>query len=135
MVVDASALCAICLREPEGEDYRNLLLAEANTSISALNLWEARVTVARRLPEASSVLEDLLDAGAVRIAPVGPLELELAWAAWRRFGKGRHPAALNMGDCFAYATAKTLNGPLLYKGNDFALTDIRAAYPPPAIKS
>lgn len=123
------------MREPEGQSFRELLLRTANVSVSALNLWEARVTIARRLPEAASVLEDLIHASDIAVAPIRPRELEIAWATWQRFGKGRHPAALNMGDCFAYATAKVLESPLLYKGNDFALTDISAAYPPPAMKS
>ncbi|MBX3479251.1 MAG: type II toxin-antitoxin system VapC family toxin [Caulobacter sp.] len=124
IAVDASALCAICLQEPDGAHFEDLLLSNPEATVSALNLWEARVTVARRLPEALPVLERLIEAGDLRIAPIGAEELEMAWQAWKRFGKGRHPAALNMGDCFAYATAKAMGCALLYKGNDFALTDI-----------
>ncbi len=127
IVVDASALCAICLREPDSEQFQSALLANDAVSISALNLWEVRVTIARRLPEALSLLDDIIEAGGITIASIGSRELELAWNAWRRFGKGRHPAALNMGDCFAYATAAALGCPLLYKGDDFSRTDVVAA--------
>lgn len=127
IVVDASALCAICLREPEGEAFQALILANPDIAVSAVNLWEARVTIARRLPDASSALEEIVDASGMTIAPVGERELELAWDAWRRFGKGRHPAALNLGDCFAYATAMALGCALLFKGDDFTRTDVNSA--------
>lgn len=137
MAIDASALCAICLNEPEGRAFEDLLLSTGRCVISAVNLWEARVTIARRDPdpEALKLLEEIIDTAAMEVAPIGENELELAWQAWRAFGKGRHAAALNLGDCFAYATARALNAPLVYKGNDFPLTDIEAVYPPPAIKS
>ena len=132
IVVDASALCAICLNEAEGEAFQTLILANPDIAVSAVNLWEARVTIARRMPELSSMLEEIIDASAMIIAPVGERELELAWEAWRRFGKGRHPAALNMGDCFAYATAMQLGCALLFKGDDFSRTDVPSAssHPP-----
>ena len=130
IVVDASALCAICLEEPDGGVFQHLLLANPEVTVSALNLWETRVTLARRFPAALLILDRLIEAGGIKIAPIGAEELELAWRAWQRFGKGRHAAALNMGDCFAYATAKRLECALLFKGNDFAMTDVEAVSRP-----
>ena len=134
MAVDASALCAICLNEPEGRAFEAALIMAQRPIISAVNLWEVRVTIAKRDPDpvALEILQALVETSGLRIVPISDRELELAWEAWRRLGKGRHPAALNLGDCFAYGTARSAGLPLLYKGNDFAQTDIAAAtnYPP-----
>ena len=80
--------------------------------------------------EAGAELDAFLARAGIEPTPVTAEQLGVARQAWRRFGKGRHPAALNFGDCFAYALARTVGEPLLYKGDDFALTDISAAAPP-----
>ena len=79
---------------------------------------------------AGAELDAFLERAGIEQTPVTAEQLGAARQAWRRFGKGRHPAALNFGDCFAYAPARTAGEPLLYKGDDFALTDISAAVPP-----
>lgn len=128
MVVDASALCAIVLEEPEAEDFgRQAALAEASI-ISPIQVWEASVVVDKRLGETGvAQLERVMSSLEISIADIGHIEARMAFSAWRRFGKGRHPARLNLGDCFAYALAKSRNLPLLYKGEDFALTDVGRA--------
>ena len=78
-------------------------------------------------PEAGHELDDFLGESEIELAPVTPEHSQGARRAWRRFGKGNHPAGLNFGDCFAYALAEATREPLLYKGRDFALTDIEAA--------
>jgi ribonuclease VapC len=97
-------------------------------TISAVSFTEASIVVeARQGLDAGRDLE-LLVAGVVdRVVPVDEAHARVAIGAWRRFGKGRHPAGLNFGDCFAYATASLANLPLLFKGDDFVQTDLRAA--------
>lgn len=95
-------------------------------SLSAASRVEAGVVVeARRGPVATTDLQLLLDTLRVNIVPVDEEQAGAAVAAWRRFGKGRHPAGLNFGDCFSYALARTLGLPLLFVGEDFARTDLR----------
>ncbi len=131
MVVDASALTAIFA----GEDDQHSLLVRLDhgpvRAISPLGLWETSVALARIFARPSGmVLADVqlfLDRLEFRILPVTAETTGLALAAFERFGKGRHPAQLNFGDCFAYAAARQHRMPLLFKGNDLALTDIEPA--------
>ena len=96
--------------------------------MSVVNVLEASIVVERRGGDAAAQeLDTLLERAEVELAPVTVEHLEAARRAWRRFGKGNHPAALNFGDCFAYALAKATGEPLLFKGKDFAQTDIEAA--------
>jgi ribonuclease VapC len=127
IAADTSALVAVVLGEPEAEGFLARLQADS-VAISAVSLAEALiVTEARQGPDASRDLE-LLVAGVVdRINPVDDAQARAAVAAWRRFGRGRHPAGLNFGDCFAYANAAIEDLPLLFKGDDFTQTDLRAA--------
>ena len=127
IAADTSALIAVVLGEPEAERFLAALRSDSVT-ISAVSLAEASIVVeARQGLDAARDLE-LLVAGVVdRVVPVDEAHARVATGAWRRFGKGRHPAGLNFGDCFAYATASLANLPLLFKGNDFAQTDLRAA--------
>ena len=130
MFIDASALCAMLTDE---DDARELLarLQRADIRItSPLAVWEAVVAIARildrPLAEARAELEGFLLLLRVEIVAVAPDTTGIAIDAFDRFGKGRHPAALNFGDCFAYAMARRHSVPLLYKGGDFPLTDIEA---------
>ena len=96
--------------------------------MSVANVLEASITVERRGGDAAAhELDALLEVAEIELVPVTVEHLEAARRAWRRFGKGNHPAALNFGDCFAYALARATGEPLLFKGEDFAQTDIEAA--------
>jgi ribonuclease VapC len=130
MVIDTSAIVAIVLGEDDGEIYLDKLRRSADPRMSAANVIEAAMVVeARHGPEAGRDLQLLLDSAKVEVEPVRPEHVHAAIAAWRRFGKGRHPAQLNLGDCFAYALARTMGEPLLFKGDDFGQTDVIAALP------
>jgi len=126
VVIDTSALAAVVLGEPDAEAFLSVLLAHiGDLQISAATLVEAGIVVeARQGPEAATDLATLLDRIGVVTVPFDHDQSRSAVAGWRRFGKGRHPAGLNLGDCFAYALAKTTAGALLFKGGDFAQTDI-----------
>ena len=127
IAADTSALIAVVLGEPDAERFLAALEA-APVIVSAVSFAEASIVAeARQGPDAQRDLE-LLIAGVVsRVVPADDAHARAATAAWRRFGKGRHPAALNFGDCFSYATAALANVPLLFKGSDFSQTDLRAA--------
>lgn len=128
MVIDSSALLAIALDEREREIYLAKINLDTRPIIAAANYVEAAIVVtARRGPAAAARLRLLLDEAGIEIAPVDDQLAQAAIEAFDRFGKGRHPAGLNFGDCFAYALAAVTGEPLLYKGDDFAKTDIAAA--------
>lgn len=127
IAVDSSALVAIVLGEPEAERLLDALQQSA-AALSAANLLEAAIVVeARQGPDAARDLELLVDGAIDEIASVDLTIVETALAAWRRFGKGRHPAGLNYGDCFAYALARNRAMPLLFLGDDFTKTDVEEA--------
>jgi ribonuclease VapC len=132
MFVDASAWTAVILREPERERLRDVLADADIILTSPIANWETVRAVLREAKdttkEASARLALLQARIGVRLVEIGAAEGEIALEAHARFGKGVHPARLNMGDCFAYACAKVHGVPLLYKGGDFALTDIEAAW-------
>ncbi|MFC7475440.1 type II toxin-antitoxin system VapC family toxin [Dankookia sp. GCM10030260] len=133
MIVDTSALMAILRDEPDAEAFGAALTQAASVSISAATLVEVCVVAEGRAgPPVRDRLERLLVAGRVQVAPFTAEHAAMATEGWRRFGKGRHPAGLNLGDCFAYALAKSRNEPLLFKGDDFSKTDIKAALQPHA---
>jgi ribonuclease VapC len=128
MVIDTSALIAILLRESDYVVYREALVNAPRLVLSAANRFEAAMVITMRNGAAGRAeLEALLESLDVEIYPVDANLARLAYEAWLRFGKGRHPAALNFGDCFAYALAKQAGEPLLFKGNDFSRTDIEPA--------
>ena len=128
MIVDSSALLAVLYREPDAERYETAIAAAPNCRMSVANVLEVSIVVeARGGAEAGHELDLFLERAAVEPVPVTAAHVEAARRAWRRFGKGNHPAALNFGDCFAYALAKTTGEPLLFKGEDFARTDIEPA--------
>jgi ribonuclease VapC len=129
VVVDTSAVAAIVFGEPDAEALLSVLLASAgDIQISAATLVEVGIVVeSRQGAEASADLGMLLDRLGVVTTPFDHDQAQVALAAWRRFGRGRHPANLNLGDCFAYALTKVSAGSLLFKGSDFAQTDVVSA--------
>ena len=127
MIVDTSAVLAILLREAEAHRFE-ALIAASSCRMSVANLLEASMVLEGRGGRAAGkALDDFLAVAEVEAAAVTTEQLEAARDAWRRYGKGNHPAALNCGDCFAYALASTTGEPLLFKGNDFTQTDVSAA--------
>ncbi len=130
MIVDSSALLAVLNRESDAELFQDTILTASPCRMSVANLLEASIVVeGRGGAEAGRELDAFVKHAEIEPAPVTTEHLEAARQAWRRFGRGRHPAALNFGDCFAYALARVTGEPLLYKGGDFARTDIPAALP------
>lgn len=128
IVVDTSAFVAIFLQEPDADLLsRRLALAEAAT-MSAATYLECAMVVSR-YPDGRAALDDWLLRRGIVIDPVDHALAQAAADAFERYGKGRHPAGLNFGDCFSYALAQTRGAPLLFKGDDFARTDLRR--PPP----
>ncbi|MBK1623152.1 type II toxin-antitoxin system VapC family toxin [Afifella marina] len=128
MIVDASALLAILFGEPEAEDFSSAIGSASARAISAVNYVEAGIRVDRTgSTRHANALDEIIDAFRLDIASVTSEQGILARQAYRFFGKGHHPAGLNLGDCFAYALAKTRAEPLLFKGNDFIHTDIEPA--------
>jgi ribonuclease VapC len=127
MVLDSSAVLAVLFDEPERRAFTLSIERDPRRLMSAGNVLEsALVAEARRGELAGRELDLLLHRADVQVVPVDADQVELARSAWRRFGKGRHPAGLNFGDCFAYALAAVSGEPLLFKGEDFRRTDIAA---------
>lgn len=126
--VDASALVAMVALEPGFEALGEALDQHNERLTSAMACWEAASGLKRSrgsdLSVARDELRQFVEARAIAIIPIGSIEGEIALDAFARYGKGIDPAGLNMGDCFAYACAKANDAVLLYKGNDFAKTDL-----------
>lgn len=128
MVIDTSALVAILLDESDRRRFTQAIASTPIRVISAATVVEAGIVIEAKLGEAGGrELDLLLHRGAVNVVAVDEEQAALARSAWRRFGKGRHAAGLNYGDCFAYALAVGRDEPLLFKGDDFAATDVRVA--------
>ena len=132
MFVDASAIVAIILAEPDGARLAHALHHSSAPITSPLAIYEAVLAVRRVTKstptEAAADVTEFLRGFRIRVMSITSEMGEVALAAHARYGKGQgHPAQLNMGDCFAYAVAKDHRTSLLYKGNDFSLTDIEAA--------
>ncbi len=129
MIIDTSALIAILRREPDARTFMEAVEAASIRRISAATFVEAAIVVdGNRDPVLTRRFDELIEETQMSIEPVTDSQASLARAAYRDFGKGSgHPASLNFGDCFAYALAKELKEPLLFKGNDFARTDIKPA--------
>jgi ribonuclease VapC len=125
MVIDTSAIIAILFDEPERASFNERIAAAGTRMMSMVSYVEAAVVMLRRKQDAGLAdLETFLrDADIVQVS-VDRRQAELAIEAYRKFGKGRHRAGLNIGDCFAYALAKATGEPLLFKGDDFGRTDI-----------
>ncbi len=132
MVIDTSALLAILQDEPERRAFAEAIENAGSCSMSVGNLLETSLVIESRFgAEGIRDLDQLIGKARIELVPVDLEQLGIARRAFSRFGKGRHPAALNFGDCFAYALARALGEPLLYKGDDFARTDIEAVVPRP----
>lgn len=128
MVIDASALLAILFREPERDIFVNAVAEAGVRLVGTVNAFEAAVVVAtRKGPEGSRELDLLFHSAGIEIVSFTDAQLRLAREAYARYGKGRHPAGLNLGDCCAYALARHTGEPLLFKGADFARTDVISA--------
>jgi ribonuclease VapC len=125
MVIDTSALVAVLFDEPERAEFVRRIAEAPRRFISAATLVEASIVVeARRGEIAGRELDLLLHRADVRTVAVDEEQVLLARAAWRRYGRGRHPAGLNFGDLFSYALARTSGDELLFKGEDFSKTDV-----------
>ncbi|NOV19850.1 type II toxin-antitoxin system VapC family toxin [Ensifer adhaerens] len=128
MVIDTSAIVAIAFNEPDAETYEQKVVDAPRRFISAATILELSIVIEARLGEAGAAELDLwLYKAGVEVVAVDAEQITIARRAWRNFGKGRHPASLNFGDCFSYALAKSRNEPLLFNGDDFSRTDIEAA--------
>ena len=128
MIVDTSAVLAVLFRESDAERYDTAIAEVSRCRMSMANLLEAAIVVESRSGAAAgNELDAFLDEAGIELEPVTLDHVRAARRAWRRFGKGNHPAGLNLGDCFAYALAEVSGEPLLFKGGDFELTDIEAA--------
>jgi ribonuclease VapC len=128
MVLDSSAILAILLDEPERATFTRLVEEDQRRLVSAATLVEVSIVIESRKGEPGrQLLERFLDLTTAEIMPVTADHADLACDAFRRYGKGRHPAGLNFGDVFGYALAKATGEPLLFKGNDFTHTDIASA--------
>jgi ribonuclease VapC len=126
MIIDTSAIVAILRDEPEAVFYARAITEAAVRRVSAVNFVESAVVIdASRDPIATRRFDDFITEASIFIEPVTAIQAQISREAYRDFGKGSgHPARLNFGDCFAYALAKTSGEPLLFKGGDFAHTDI-----------
>ncbi len=125
MVVDTSALLAILLDEPERRAFNEAIEAAESRLMSAATFVEASIVIEARFgAEGIRDLDLFIERAGISLAAVDSEQAQVARRAFSRFGKGRHPAGLNYGDCFAYALAIVLGEPLLYKGDDFGRTDV-----------
>ena len=125
MVLDTSALAAVLFDEPERDSFIEKMAAAPRLLISSATLLESSIVVESRRGEvAGRELDLFLHRAKAQTVAVDDEQAELARAAWRRFGKGRHPAGLNFGDVFAYALARASGEDLLFKGDDFTKTDV-----------
>ena len=126
MIIDTSAIIAILRDEPDALSFARAIAEATIRRVSAVNFVESAVVIdASHDPIATRRFDDFVKEANISVEPVTADQAQIARAAYRDFGKGSgHPARLNFGDCFAYALAKTLAEPLLFKGSDFAHTDI-----------
>ena len=128
MIIDSSAIASILFREHDGEYFAGKIADAWPRQMSVASLLESTMVIEGRIGSSASLdIDTLLETYEIDLVPVTLEQAETARVAWRRFGKGNHPARLNFGDCFSYALAKTTGQPLLFKGNDFLQTDIEVA--------
>lgn len=129
--VDASAMIAMMANESDADELADRLGAERLRLCSAVSVWETIAGLCRTytfsVPSARTEVRSFVELNDLKFVSIGEAEFDLATQAYAEFGKGRHPAALNMGDCFAYACAKANRARLLFKGDDFTKTDITPA--------
>ncbi len=128
MILDTSAILAIVFDEPERDAFIDLIGAHPVVGVGAPTLAETSIVLASRVgADAGRVLAGFVDRAGLVVVPFDAAHWEVAAHAWLRFGRGRHPAALNLGDCLSYATALVAGRPLLAKGDDFRRTDLPLA--------
>jgi ribonuclease VapC len=128
VILDSSAIVAVLRAEPEAREFSRAISSAERCHISAANYLEAAVVIdSAKSAISSRRFDDFFRASRIAVEAVTPRQAEIARAAYRDFGKGRHKAGLNFGDCFAYALAKEMDEPLLFKGTDFARTDVEVA--------
>ncbi len=129
MIVDSSAVLTILFGEEEAAQYDRAMTEASLCRMSVVNFLEAAMVLESRIGDAGGRnLDAFIAETPIELAPVTVEHAYAARRAWRRYGKGNHPAGLNFGDCFAYALAETTGEPLLFKGGDFALTDVEDAF-------
>ena len=127
MILDTSALLAVLFDEPDADYFERVIASAMTCRMSVANHLEAAMVVESRMgDEGGRQLDNFVETAEIELVPVTPDQAQAARLAWRRYGKGNHPAGLNFGDCFAYALAEVVQEPLLFKGMDFSLTDIEA---------
>ncbi len=130
MILDSSALLAILQNEPERRIFNEAIEAAETCVLSVASWIEVSIIVETRFgAEGLQTFDRFIDRAGIELAAVDFEQAKVAREAYHRFGKGRHPAALNFGDCFSYALARVRGAPLLFKGRDFAQTDIASAVP------
>ncbi len=128
MILDTSAILAIVFREPERDDFLRKIGAASTVGVGSPTLVETAIVLAARLGEQGiRFLSLMVERAGIVVVSFEQPHTQLAIEAWQRFGRGRHPAGLNFGDCLAYATARLAGRPLLCKGDDFSKTDIALA--------
>ncbi len=128
MILDSSAIIAILRSEPDAPDFARAIAAAERRHVSAVNFVEAAVVIdSGKDAIASRRFDEFFRVSRIAVEAVTPRQAEIARQAYRDFGKGRHKAGLNFGDCFAYALAKEMDEPLLFKGKDFRQTDVEPA--------
>ena len=128
MILDTSAIIAILRAEPEAPDFAKAIISAEVPRVSAVSYVEAAVVIdSGKDAVASRRFDEFFRVSRIAVEAVTSRQAEIARQAYRDFGKGRHRAGLNFGDCFAYALAKEMDEPLLFKGNDFRHTDIESA--------
>lgn len=129
MMIDASAIVAILNGEADAQRLAAAIEAAKAPFTSPVAVYEATVALMREnqwsAEEAGGVVHEFLDAASIRVVMITEAMTTAAAKAFEKFGKGRHPAKLNMGDCFAYAAARAYRAPLLFKGDDFSQTDVK----------
>ncbi len=124
IVVDTSVLVAILREEDDVADWIEVLDRTSKSQMSVVSYVEANMVIHGRARDAANDVIDLIEALRIEVMPVSLEQGEAAVGAFLHYGKGRHPAGLNLADCFSYALAKVQKAPLLFKGNDFAMTDV-----------
>ena len=132
MVIDTSAVVAILMDEPEQNVFKQILASDTIAVISAMTFYETSTVIAakKRTQAAARLVDDFVRDLAIDVVAITIDDVVAAREAYFRYGRGYHPARLNLADCFAYALAKMRNEPLLFKGGDFSKTDIVPAWRP-----
>jgi ribonuclease VapC len=128
VILDSSAIIAILRAEPEAQDFARAVISAEARRVSAVSYVESAVVIdSGKNAVASRRFDEFFRVSRIAVEALTPRQAEIARQAYRDFGKGRHKAGLNLGDCFAYALAKEMDEPLLFKGTDFKHTDVESA--------